>query len=190
VGSGEYRGPEKLILINPAGLFANEEITSAWEARFKQVMEGGYEYLRPHTFAKEPFWFRYIVPELARFVSREDVLAFMGSFRAEHNLVNSAHQIKGDVWLVWGDRDTLCNPSWAEEWMRALAQKVPDSHLMRGKTVLIKDSGHSPQIEAPMTTSAVLAQILAGRTPHKLGKRWYRVLEDRIDTRFYLKAIK
>jgi pimeloyl-ACP methyl ester carboxylesterase len=45
------------------------------------------------------------------------------------------------------------------------------------KAIVLKGLGHSPHIEGPAVTAAVLGQILAGREPHRMGSRWWSKLE-------------
>ena len=66
-------------------------------------------------------------------------------------------------------------------WLKKLNTAAP-----RSKAILLRRSGHSPQIEAPGALAAVLGQILAatrqGKEPRnldsRLTQRWWRVVED------------
>ncbi|HWN32688.1 MAG TPA: alpha/beta fold hydrolase [Pseudonocardia sp.] len=59
------------------------------------------------------------------------------------------HRVAAPTQLVWGERDALVSPVYAEEFAGLLA---------RSETVLIPDAGHLPQLEQPrLVQDAVLA---------------------------------
>ena len=104
-----YTGPELVLLANPSGIFPDEGTLLQWAHLFKTgIRENGFAALRPHLFAKEPFWFRFVADEFSQFVRREDILQFIDSVRDDHVLEESASKMRGNVWLLWGEKDTLC----------------------------------------------------------------------------------
>jgi pimeloyl-ACP methyl ester carboxylesterase len=63
------------------------------------------------------------------------------------------HRVRMPTLLVWGARDAICPPEYAEDF-RAL--------LPRAELALIPDAGHLPQIEQPDATIAVVRRFLSG----------------------------
>lgn len=173
--SQRYSGPSQVILADPSGAFGNDSIRSAWEQLFQKVMEEGFHHLRPHVFGREPFWFRFVASELASFTSNEDIQSFMRSVRDEHFVEDQLSQIRAKVWLLWGENDTLTPASCASGWLKCFAPEA------RAQAVLIKGLGHSPQLEGPMLTAAVLLQMLSDRSPgflgHKIARRLWEMPE-------------
>jgi pimeloyl-ACP methyl ester carboxylesterase len=169
-----YSGPETVLLANPSGIFLDQKVRDDWESIFKGAMAEGFHHLRPHLFAKEPPWFRFIAPYFSGFMNREDIHQFMGTFRDEHCADRAASKIKSKVWLLWGDSDTLIPASCTRAWFKNLNPNNKDQH----QAIWIKGVGHSPHIEKPAVTAAVIGQILSGRTPHSVGKRWWKVFKN------------
>ena len=171
----KYTGPSRLILMDPSGAFGNEVIKDAWSARFEDAQNEGFHLMRPHVFAKEPFWFKYFLREFLAFATHEDNLSFMRSVREEHFSESMLHQIKARTWLLWGELDTLTPAACAPGWLRALAPET------QAKAVLIRGVGHSPHIEAPGRTATVLLQMLSDRAADLLTRRghgrWWDVLD-------------
>jgi pimeloyl-ACP methyl ester carboxylesterase len=168
-----YSGPQALLLVNPSGIYPDKNVRQGIVDIFTSCGLEGISPLRPHLFAKEPSWFRLILPHFQRFFEREDVLQFMNSIRENHEITEVAHQIKSKVWLIWGEKDTLIPVSCANAWLQNLNPARKEDH----QAVFICGAGHSPQIEQPAVTAAVVAQILAERTPHRIGKRWWKVVQ-------------
>lgn len=169
----QFSGPELVILANPSGIFKDLEVQNQWETLFRSTMEKGFQNLRPHLFAKEPFWFRGVSSHFSQFLKREDILQFMNSFREEHLLEKEAHHIQAQVWLLWGEKDSLIPASCSEKWLEALRKGPRKDHA----AVLLRRSGHSPHIEEPAVTAAAIAQIISNRLPHRLGNRWWKVIQ-------------
>lgn len=168
-----YQGPEELILFGPAGLFGNEQDKREWTEKFERAMEQGIEPLRRHVFGKEPIWFRLIAKQYSGFLCREDVIQFMRSVRDDHLVQERLNRIRARVWLVWGEQDTLALSRWAPDWLERL-NRERDPSLPEAQGVIIKGAGHSPHIEKPAVTAAVLGQILLGKNPHPAGHRWWQ----------------
>ena len=173
-----YQGPQDLFLVSPSGIFSDQLVRENWEALFRSAMQGGFRVLRPHLFVKEPFWFKYIENQFHDFLSREDVLQFMGTFRDEHSVEGVAHQIRSRVSLVWGEKDSLIPFECAAAWLEYLQTTKGLEH----RAVILKGIGHSPQVESPLATALVIGQLLVGRIPHESGKRWWKVLEHNLTT--------
>lgn len=170
----KYSGPAMLILADPSGAFLNDELKESWKKLFSQMMEEGFQHLRPHVFAKEPFWFRFFVSEFASFAENEDIIEFMRSVRDDHFVEELLPHVKARVWLLWGERDTLCPSACAQGWLA----KLPKETL--AQTVMLKGIGHSPQLENPVLTAAVLGQMFGEKSQkwleHRLTKRWWDLL--------------
>ena len=167
----DYRGPAQIILADPSGVFDQDSSKLEWEEKFRRAMDEGFHILRPHVFFKEPIWFKYVMSEFAAFILKEDVQVFARSVREDHSVEKLIPQIRAKTWILWGDQDSLCPTQWVHTWLRLFSFSQAQA-----KAVLIKNAGHSIQIEAPGKTATVLAQILSAKIPHRLGKRWYRVL--------------
>jgi pimeloyl-ACP methyl ester carboxylesterase len=171
-GKSNYRGPERVVLLNASGFFENEQARKLWEDKFRRVMDDGFEQLRPHLFAREPIWFRWVASEFAHFATKEDIVEFMKSVREDHYLETLVPKIRAHVWLVWGEEDTLNPPACAPRWLESLSE-APGASV-----VLLRGTGHSPQVEKPAVITAVLAQILRkDSVSQRLGERWWRLLQ-------------
>ncbi|MCM2279958.1 MAG: alpha/beta hydrolase [Oligoflexia bacterium] len=169
-----YSGPETLILADPSGVFGTESFRVEWEGRFRLVIEEGFHHLRPHVFGREPFWFKYLHEEIARFTQDEDIVAFMQSVRDEHWVEKLLPSIRSKVWLLWGEKDTLTPAELAPAWLEKLAPETD------ARVVLLKGVGHSPQLERPGLTAAVLSQMIGGAKGvlrHRAAGRWLTVVE-------------
>ena len=168
-----YSGPDTLILTNPSGIFANQETKLTWIALFQTVMNEGFSILRPHLFIKEPAWFPWILPHFKEFFAREDIIQLLRSVGEEHAVDRIVSHVKSNVWLIWGERDTLIPAICAEAWLKSLNSNFRDRH----HAVILKNAGHSPHIEKPGVTAAVIAQILTQKPPRLLDGRWWKVLK-------------
>jgi pimeloyl-ACP methyl ester carboxylesterase len=175
-----YSGPSQLLLVSPGGIYSDEEVRQNIEAIFKNSTKEGFSVLRPHFFAKEPLWFRWVTQEYKNFINREDVVQFIHSTvekgQMECDLMNGVDQIQSKVWIVWGEKDTLIPPSCASAWLKKLNTGKTENH----RAILLKGVGHSPHIEKPAIMAAVIGQILSEREPHAMGKRWWTVLESEL----------
>ncbi len=168
-----YSGPDTLMLANPSGLFGDEATKEDWKAIFNQVKEEGFKILRPHLFVKEPRWFSWIVPDFRRFIKRDDIRLFMSTFREDHALDPLAKQIKSKVWLLWGEKDTLIPARCSAAWLRSLHQDENKKH----HAIVLRNIGHSIHLERPTVTAAIIGQIITNRIPHRMGGRWWKVIE-------------
>lgn len=157
----------QLVLVDPAGVFESESARSAWIARWERVLEEGFAALKPHLFAKTPFWFRAVEREFSAFVGREDLKTFMRSVREEHFLGPELSKVATPVSILWGEHDALLPAATLSRWM----ERIPHA---RG--AVIQGAGHSPHLEKPVVTAALLAQLLLGREPRRELTRFYKVL--------------
>jgi pimeloyl-ACP methyl ester carboxylesterase len=162
------------VLFNPSGAFASEENKQEWASIFRGAMREGFESLRPHVFAKEPFWFRFLASEFSNFLSHAETIQFMESVREDHLVGDRLKSIRTPCWVVWTEHDSMIPAACAELWVREINQGAGEK---LARAVVMRGAGHSPQIEKPAVTAAVLGQILAERAPHPLGRRWWRLVE-------------
>jgi pimeloyl-ACP methyl ester carboxylesterase len=168
---GGYSGPECVVLIAPSGVFASPRVRERWQRKFMLARDRGFKHLRPHVFGREPSWFRWLVAEFGAFLSRDEIRQFMDSVTDEHLVDRLLPSVRGRVWLVWGEHDSLIEPVNARAWLDRLPVRDPPS-----RAVEIIGAGHSPHVEKTAATLALLAQLLRGGEPHRLGSRWWRVL--------------
>ncbi len=167
-GSSESQGgPGQLVLLDPSGVFGDSHEFNSIIGRFQTASREGFHHLRPHVFGKEPRWFKFVMHEFARFIKREDIGQFLESVREDHGLNERLSRIRARTWLLWGENDTLIPAAQLQTWLDALTNASPRGYLIRG-------SGHSPHVERPAVTAAILGQILFQKEPHALGKRWWK----------------
>lgn len=172
-----YSGPETLLLSSPSGIFTDQKTRDDCQAIFMSAMKEGFSVLRPHVFAKEPAWFSLVAPYYSKFFLREDIHQFMNSFRDDHVANRFADQITAKSWLIWGENDTLIPVKCAQAWTKHLNQGARSDH----QVVVLKGVGHSPQLETPAITAAVMGQIVSGRVPHRIGNRWWTVCQSTLE---------
>lgn len=171
-GRPPYRGPETIILADSSGICGSESLKNAWTERWNEVMRAGdFHPLRPHIFNKEPFWFKYLVPDFSSFKMSEDTLTFLRSVKEEHLVEDVAHWIESKVWLLWGENDTLTPSVFSQAWLKKLKRET------QVQAVFLRGVGHSPHIERPTLTAIVLTQMLMqekkGWLTHPLAERWW-----------------
>jgi pimeloyl-ACP methyl ester carboxylesterase len=155
-GAG-YQRPENLILADPSGVFSDEASSNELRDKFRKALEaeGGFDAIREHVFAREPFWIRWVSGQFAEFFRSQEVARFVESFEESH-LINEPRleRLRSKVWLIWGEKDTLVPPTSIPVFLRKLNQ---EHSLCRA--ILIKNAGHSPQIETPGALAVVLGQV-------------------------------
>ena len=152
----------RLILVDAGGLVATEEDRASYRGIFQTAIESGCEHLRPHVFAKAPLFMPLFEKEFFSFLATDEARAFVESFEDRHLLNGRVGKIRADTTVLWGEKDTLTPTRWIEQWMREL----PEDRKKTG--VLIRGSGHSPQVEKPGVVIALLTQIFLGKEP----KNW------------------
>ncbi|MDR3607915.1 MAG: alpha/beta hydrolase [Oligoflexia bacterium] len=150
----EPRGPAKLILVAPTGVFSCAEDRRTLRDKYQQAFaekKDGFRHIRPHLFATEPFWFRLVANRLSEFFTKDDISQFISSLTDEHELTDKAHLIRSEVHIFWGENDALLPLRTMDAWL----ERLPKAH-----GILIKGAGHSPQIEAPRRVASELTQLL------------------------------
>lgn len=168
-----YSGPQSILLFNPSGLFDDENSEAEFKRIFERTVKEGFQVFKPHLFAKEPLWFRLLEKEFHGLYKREDMQQFMKSVREDHYLKGKLKDVRAQVWLIWGEKDTLCKSCWAESWMKELEA----SHQSRAAAVMIPDAGHCPQVEKPAVTVSLLKQIFSrGNVSRSLFEDRWKVL--------------
>jgi pimeloyl-ACP methyl ester carboxylesterase len=153
-----YQRPENLILADPSGVFVDEAASNDLRDKFRKALdqEGGFNAIREHVFAREPFWIRWIANHFSDFFRSQEVARFVESFEPSH-LIDEVRleKIQSKVWLIWGEKDTLIPPTSIPLFLKKLNQQGA-----RCRAILIKNAGHSPQLEAPAALAVVLGQVL------------------------------
>lgn len=171
-----YKGPEKVILLNPSGAFGDERVKQEWAQFFEDVVKEGFSKLRPRLFFKEPIWFRLIAREMSDLIFKEDIVAFLKSVKEEHVVEALLPETKSKVWVIWGEKDGLIPLACAQAWDHGLLS------IREGKsrTLLLKGIGHSAHLENPALVAFVIGQVLVERAhwmlEHRLAKRWWKPL--------------
>lgn len=150
---------KQLILIDPGGVMGTEKQTEAYRALFKSAVQANPEQVLPHTFAKVPFWMPLFQEEFLGFLCTPEARSFVESFGDQHVLNDRLADLRVKTTVIWGDRDTLTPTDWIHSWLRLLPKEA------QGTGLLIKGSGHSPQIEKPGVLIALLTQIFLRRQP-------------------------
>jgi pimeloyl-ACP methyl ester carboxylesterase len=180
----DYAGPDHLILADPSGVFVDEATSAELKEKFKRAIaeDGpGFDAIREHVFAREPFWIRACAHYFSGFFRSEEIARFVDSFDEKHLLSEERlRKIAAKVWLIWGERDTLVPPTSIPLFLKAL--NVEKTHC---KAILLTQSGHSPQIETPGTLALVLSQVLSEASGGKAryysfpaSERFWKLVEE------------
>ncbi len=163
--------PKKMILLDPSGVLGSEEQRVAFKDLFETATVEGFSSLRKHIFKKEPIWFSWLAYEFGNFIQRPEIQSFVRSIEDSHLVEARLGNISCDTWVVWGDHDTMTPTAWMTDWMKSLRH-------VKSHGVLIKNSGHSPHVEKPAVTLALLTQILLGFKPISLlGRPFWKVID-------------
>jgi pimeloyl-ACP methyl ester carboxylesterase len=163
--TNHFIGPLKIILTNPSGVITNREKGEAWRESFQEFFRQGFNHLRPHIFAREPFWFRALASDFGNFLTRPEIKLFMDSIEDKDMLTDHLDHLACEVWLLWGEKDTLVPIDLSKDAWVKLEKKV--------NRILIQKSGHTPQIERPLLTVGILARILSDQSvPGQFLERW------------------
>ena len=149
--------PRRLVLVSPGGVARSPESRAEFEGKVQQLLHEGIHAWRPHLFAREPLWFRLIIPGFSRSIARPELRSFLTSFRDEHSLETRLGGIADELRLVWGAEDTLIPAVCADAWRQRLS--VPPG------VVFIPGIGHNPQLEAPAALAEVLRTALSPSFP-------------------------
>jgi pimeloyl-ACP methyl ester carboxylesterase len=160
-----YQGPRNLLLAASAGVYESDEVAITIGEIFVSAFgEQGFSALRPHLFAREPRWFEWVSKDFTKFATDPGIRQFFESIREEHLLRERLGKIRARTWLIWGERDTLVPPGGIPAWIQGLGAAQGTPHA-----VLIKNVGHSPQVEKPAVIASAISQILMGHAPRGRG---------------------
>jgi pimeloyl-ACP methyl ester carboxylesterase len=168
----DYRGLASAIVIDASGFFESEIDRNEWSEKIDRLLKEGEKFWRPFIFSKEPVWFKLMGSYFLEFLSRAEIEGFIRSSKPEHELRAILPEIKTEMTLIWGEHDTLLPASLVPGWLKHLTQTHGPT-----QAVIIRDSGHSPQVEKSAAIAAVIGQVLLKKKPHSVGNRWYKVLE-------------
>jgi pimeloyl-ACP methyl ester carboxylesterase len=155
-------GVRQLILVDPGGLVETED-RAKYRELFESAVRSGSDHLVPHVFAKRPLWMPFFEDEFFSFLKSDEVKDFVGSIEDRHLLNDKIGKIQAETIVLWGDRDTLNPTRWLERWL----DRLPADRKKTG--ILIRGSGHSPQVEKPGVLIALLTQIFLGKEPKNLA---------------------
>lgn len=157
--------PKKVILFDPSGVVGDEKAQGEWRERFDEILRDGPTKLRPHVFRKEPLLVDFFEHEFFHFLGTDEIKAFIRSIEPHHLVQERLAQIPGKVILIWGDSDTLIPTALHQAWEKGLKNV---------EAILIKNCGHSPQLEKPGITIALLTEVLLGKKlPGKISARYW-----------------
>lgn len=154
---------KQLILVDPGGLVTDPEAQLNYRGLFQQAIESGSEHLLPHIFAKAPLLLPFFQEEFFSFLLTDESRSFLASFEDRHLLNDRVCRLRADTTILWGEHDTMTPATWIEQWL----ERLPDDRKKSG--ILIRGSGHSPQIEKPGVLIALFTQIFLGRAPKNLA---------------------
>jgi pimeloyl-ACP methyl ester carboxylesterase len=163
---------KKLILVDPGGLVTTEIDRENYRTLFEKAVKSGSKDLLPHVFSKAPLLLPFFEEEFFSFLKSDEVRSFVGSFADRHLLNGKIGKIRADTVVIWGENDTLTPAHWLEQWL----EQLPNDRKKSG--IVIRGSGHSPQIEKPGALIALFTQIFLGRKPLDLKLLPWRVLKD------------
>lgn len=154
---------KRLILVDPGGLVVSEEDRKKYRGIFEEAIRTGSERLIPHVFAKTPLLMAFFQEEFFSFLLTDEIRAFLASFDDRHLLNERVGRIRAETTVLWGERDSMTPAAWMDQWL----ERLPADRKKTG--ILIRGSGHSPQIEKPGVLIALFTQIFLGREPSNLA---------------------
>jgi pimeloyl-ACP methyl ester carboxylesterase len=149
-----YQGPSRLVLLSPSGVDSGSQLEQHLDEVFRGALHHGFSQIRPHLFANEPFWLPHIEHHLDSFFRRSDVMQFVMSVKPKHSIQYDLGKIESDVFLLWGEKDTMIPVYSLNEWRRLFQIAEKDCHV-----AVLPGTGHSPQIESPALLSRSIGQI-------------------------------
>lgn len=151
-----------LILINSAGVVSpiKSELTINLENGFNPLLVNDikdYDRLLNFIFVKKPY-----IPDIIKGYFAEKAVKnrsfnekIFQDLRAEKNIVEeSLSKIKSPTLIIWGDTDRVIHVSSVD----VFKKYIPNS-----KSVIMKDCGHSPQIERPEEVASHILGFLSQR---------------------------
>jgi pimeloyl-ACP methyl ester carboxylesterase len=149
--------PGRLVLIDPVGLWRDEEPVTNWMVLSDKARRGAL-FADPDGEAAKHF---FTVP--AEAAERVDTLSQMiwaqactGKFVwpiADRGFARRAHRIAAPTLIVWGRQDRIIAPAYAQEF----AQRIAGA-----KIALIDGAGHLPQLEQPAAVTKAVRGFLGG----------------------------
>ena len=148
---------KKLLLLSPSGVLGDGKSRKEWIERFDRLTREGFGLLRPHVFHREPFWFRVMVRDVAKFLDTPEMVSFLRSIEERHFLTDRLGQIRAKTFLLWGEKDSLIPSAWMKEWLEHLSDDAKVS------AVYLTGSGHSPHAERPTVLTLLLGEIFLGK---------------------------
>lgn len=156
--NSSYKKPESLVLLSPSGVFADLEAEEELRKKFRRALESeeGFKEMRQYVFHREPLWISFVARNFSVFFKSQEIISFIDSFNDSHRIGEERlEKIKSKVWLLWGEKDTLVPPRSLPIFLRKLNR---DHALCRA--ILIKNTGHSPQMETPGALAMILGKVL------------------------------
>lgn len=148
---------KKLILFSPSGIIGEDKSSEDWVTRFNRVTEEGFSPIRKHVFYKEPFWFKWMAPDVEKFLKSPEIVSFIRSIEKRHLVKDRLPLIEAKTFLLWGEKDTLIPSQWMKEWIAGLEPSTLAS------AIYMKRSGHSPHAEKPTVLTLLLGEIFLGK---------------------------
>jgi pimeloyl-ACP methyl ester carboxylesterase len=147
--------PEKLVLLDPIGLWRDDHPVANWIATPPDRLPA-LLFKDPASPAAQAMLAMPEDPEIARAATAAFVWALgcTGKFAwpiPDRGLRNRLHRIAAGTLIVWGRDDSLIDVAYAEEFERLIAGS---------KVVVIDDCGHIPQVEQYEQTVAVVDGFL------------------------------
>ncbi len=162
----------RLILIDPGGVVGTEAERENYRKIFEQALETGSRDLLKHVFKRAPILLPFFEEEFFAFLKSDEVRSFIKSFDERHILNTKVGKIRADTTIVWGEHDTMTPTSWLEKWLELL----PADRKKVG--IIVRGSGHSPQVEKPGVLIALFTQIFLGREPKNIPLlRFWKVVQ-------------
>ncbi|AEA23078.1 alpha/beta hydrolase fold protein [Pseudonocardia dioxanivorans CB1190] len=147
--------PEKLVLLDPIGLWREEAPVANWVATPPDQLPA-LLFKDPSSPAARAMLTLPDDEEAARAATAGMVWALgcTGKFAwpiPDRGLRNRLHRVTASTLIVWGEDDALVSASYAEDF----AGLIADS-----KVAIISDSGHIPQVEQFERTAAAVDEFL------------------------------
>jgi pimeloyl-ACP methyl ester carboxylesterase len=148
---------KKLLLLSPSGVLGDEKSRKDWIERFERVSREGFRPIRAHVFHKEPFWFKFMLRDVAKFLDTPEMVSFLRSIEERHLLTDRLSNIRAKTFLLWGEKDSLIPSEWMKHWLAGL------DHSAKARAVYVKGAGHSPHAERPTIVALLLGEIFLGK---------------------------
>ena len=148
----------RFVLVDAVGIVvAGHPVVDFFSLTPRQVAEHSYH--DPDRFGIDPAR----LPEPARLAmaaNRATLTVYAGTEMADPTLRERLGSVTAPVLVVWGEDDRIADPDYG----RALAGSIPGARFL-----LLSESGHLPQLEAPARLLEAVWDFTAAagpRTPH------------------------